>query len=61
MMYWFGLGLSLVTSALFIVSIRQVEKSRVFLFQAIETSINIVKNNVLGLAFPMELYTVIHQ
>lgn len=48
MMYWFGLGLSLVTSALFIVSIRQVEKSRVFLFQAIETSINIVKNIVLG-------------
>ena len=48
MMYWFGLGLSLVTSALFIVSVRQVEKSRVFLFQAIETSINIVKNIVLG-------------
>lgn len=48
MMYWFGLGLSVVTSALFIVSVRQVEKSRVFLFQAIETSINIVKNIVLG-------------
>lgn len=47
-MYYFGLGLSFIANILFLISILQKNKSKLFKFQTMETLVNIFKNICLG-------------